>query len=397
MEGAVKHFSYLWVASFVCAVTASGCGLVLDTQPRDNRADTGTGEQDGGQQDGDVPQCFIDDDCPDVNVCDGRETCVEGQCVGTDAIMNCADGIECTDDSCHPQLGCVFTPVDDRCTDDSICSPDMGCTTMYPCDTRDECGVQAACRGLLCVNNRCQRGEPLVCPDDGCLIGGCFNGGCVYVPDSRRCNSGSPGNCGVSTCEADGECSFPEPDPSLCNDDIECTDDICGGVTAFFCTHEPNHAFCDDGVACTYNFCSPDDPTAAEVIGSGCAMRLIDAVCAEQGGFEGCVSPVCLPSGCGDGVTVLPCDGGGICKVDSGECELPIDCDACADLSNPCVETTCDANQNVCLPSLDLCATTLPGFIGYCDTSNGDPHCAIRRNPQTLPPISIGLPAPVLP
>jgi hypothetical protein len=214
MEGAVKHFSYLWVASFVCAVTASGCGLVLDTQPRDNRADTGTGEQDGGQQDGDVPECFIDDDCPDVNVCDGRETCVEGQCVGTDAIMNCADGIECTDDSCHPQLGCVFTPVDDRCTDDSICSPDMGCTTMYPCDTRDECGVQAACRGLLCVNNRCQRGEPLVCPDDGCLIGGCFNGGCVYVPDSRRCNSGSPGNCGVSTCEADGECSSPSPTPA---------------------------------------------------------------------------------------------------------------------------------------------------------------------------------------
>jgi hypothetical protein len=264
MEGAVKHFSYLWVASFVCAVTATGCGLVLDTKPRDNRADTGMGQQDGGQQDGDVLECVIDEECQNGNVCDGRETCVDGLCVGTDAIMNCADDFACTDDTCDPQLGCVFTPVDDRCTDDSICSTSMGCTTTYPCLGPDDCGAQAACRGLLCVNNFCQRGEPLVCPDNGCLVGGCFNGGCVYAPDSDRCNSGSPGNCGVSTCLPSGECSFPEPDDSLCNDDIDCTDDTCEGLTAFSCSNVPNHAFCDDGVECTYNFCSPDDPTAED-------------------------------------------------------------------------------------------------------------------------------------
>jgi hypothetical protein len=273
----------------------------------------------------------------------------------------------------------------------------MGCTATYPCLGPDDCGAQAACRGLLCENNVCQRGEPLVCPDNGCLVGGCFNGGCVYAPDSGRCNSGSPGNCGVSTCLPSGECSFPEPDNSLCDDDIDCTDDTCEGLTAFSCSNVPNHEFCDDGVECTYNFCAPSDPTA-EVIGSGCAMRLNDSVCAEQGGFDGCVSPVCLPSGCGDGVTVHACSDGGICDIDSGECEFPEGCNACADLSNPCAPTTCDANQNVCLGSLvDPCATTLPGVIGYCNTSDGEPHCDFRPNPQTLPPISIGLPAPVLP
>ena len=98
MEGAVKHFSCLWVASLVCAVSAAGCGLVLDTQARELREDSGPGE-DSGQQDGDVMGCMTDDECQNGNVCDGRETCVEGSCVGTDAILNCADAFDCTVDA----------------------------------------------------------------------------------------------------------------------------------------------------------------------------------------------------------------------------------------------------------------------------------------------------------
>jgi hypothetical protein len=197
----------------------------------------------------------------------------------------------------------------------------------------------------------------------------------------------------VSTCLPTGECTFPEPDDSRCNDGIDCTDDRCAGEgqTGTFCTNLPNHEFCDDGVDCTYNFCAPNDPTA-EVIGGGCAMRLNDVVCAENGGFEGCVSPVCLPSGCDDGVTVLPCGDGGVCNIDTGDCEFEVGCDACGDLSNPCAPTMCEANQNVCRPPLvDPCATTLPGFIGYCDVSGSEPRCELRPNPQVLPPIAVDL------
>lgn len=392
MEGAVKHFSCLWVASLVCAVAATGCGLVLDTQPRSTRVDSGMGEVDGGAQDGDLTECTTDDECQNGNVCDGRETCADGQCVGTDAILNCQDEQDCTVDSCDPLLGCVFTPDDSRCTNGS-CFEDVGCSATYPCAVPSDCGRQDACLGLFtCEQNVCQRQAPLTCESDGCLVGTCRNSTCVYVPDSSRC----PGNgtCLESTCQADGECSPLTPNDERCDDGVDCTVDTCLTLSqAGFCDHAPDHSFCDDGVECTYNFCAPDDPTA-DVVGGGCAMRLVDSICADQGGFDGCVTPVCLPSGCDDGVVVHPCAEGGICDIDSGNCEFPDGCDACADLANPCAPTTCDANQILCLASLtDPCATTLPGVIGFCDTSGSEPRCAFRPNPQTLPPVSIGLPA----
>lgn len=394
MEGAVKHFSCLWVASLVCAVTASGCGLVLDTQPRSTRADSGMGEEDGGAQDGDVTGCTTDDECQNETVCDGRETCVEGECVGTDAILNCRDAFACTVDECHPQRGCTFTPDDTLC-DDGICFENEGCATK-PCENPDDCGRQDACLGLFtCEQEVCQRQAPLTCANNGCLVGTCRNSTCVYVPDSGRC----PGNgtCLESTCQANGECSSLTANHERCDDGVDCTVDTCLTLSqAGFCDHTPDHSLCDDGVECTYDFCAPDDPTPS-VVGGGCAIRLIDSVCSNGSGGNGCATPVCLPTGCGDGVVVHPCDGGGICDIDSGECESPQDCDACADLSNPCAPTTCEPNQQLCLASLvDPCATTLPDVIGYCDT-NGDPHCEVRPNPQILPPISIGLPAPVLP
>lgn len=394
MEGAVKHFSCLWVASLVCAVTAAGCGLVLDTQPRSSRLDAGP-EEDGGQQDGDLIECVIDDECQNGNVCDGRETCVDSRCVGTDTIMNCRDAFACTVDECDPQLGCTFTPDDTLC-DDGICFENEGCATK-PCENPGDCGRADACVGLFtCDEQVCQRAAPLVCENDGCLVGACRNSTCVYIPDSSRCPG--DGTCLESTCQTNGECSRV-PNDELCDDGVECTIDSCLTLSlSGFCEHMPDHTFCDDGVECTYNFCAPDDPSVDVVEGDGCAMRLIDSFCAEAGGFTGCVSPVCLPTGCGDGVTVHPCDEGGICNVDTGECEVPQGCDACADLDNLCAPTACEPNQQLCLAStMDPCATTLPGFIGYCETSNGDPHCEVRRNPQTLPPISIGLPAPVLP
>lgn len=399
MEGAVKHFSCLWVASLVCAVSAAGCGLVLDTQARELREDSGPGE-DGGQQDGDVTECVIDDECQNGNVCDGRETCVEGSCVGTDAVLNCADAFDCTVDSCDPLLGCVFRPDDSRC-DSGSCFDDIGCSATRPCERASDCGRQDACAGLfVCVENVCQRSAPLQCPNNGCLVGGCFAGTCVYAPDSAHCNPNETG-CARSRCESNGECSSPEPDDSLCDDDIECTDDFCvsqGQTSSFFCSNVPNHEFCDDGVDCTTNFCAPLDPTA-DVVGNGCAIRLNDVVCAEQGGFDGCVTPICLPTGCSDGVAVIGCLDGGVCDVTTGECDDTVGCGTpCIAAGSPCSPTRCNLDLQTCVPgdvNADPCASAVPCTVGFCDISGSTPRCAVRPDPMCALPIDVPVtPAP---
>lgn len=399
MEGAVKHFSCLWVASLVCAVSAAGCGLVLDTQARELREDSGPGE-DSGQQDGDVTECVIDDQCQNGNVCDGRETCVGGSCVGTDAILNCADAFDCTDDSCDPQLGCVFTPVQDRCDGGGVCVVGVGCSAAHPCEGPADCGVQHVCDGLECVDGFCQRGTPLSCPDNGCLVGGCFAGTCVYAPDSSRCNPNDTG-CARSRCESNGECSAPEPDHSLCDDHIPCTDDRCemqGGTGPLTCVFTPNHEFCDDGVDCTTNFCAPLDPTAA-ASDDGCAIRLNDVVCAEQGGFDGCVTPLCLPTGCSDGVAVIGCLDGGVCDVMTGECDDSVSCGTpCIAAGSPCSPTRCNLDLQTCVPgdvNADPCASSVPCTVGFCDISGSTPRCNVRPDPMCALPIDVPVtPAP---
>jgi hypothetical protein len=122
-------------------------------------------------------------------------------------------------------------------------------------------------------------------------------------------------------------------------------------------------------------------------------MRLVDTICAELGGFEGCVTPICLPTGCSDGVYVQPCLEGGVCDVETGVCEQSEGCpNACADYSNPCAEAfcndvRCDQTQN------DPCHSDTPCTTGYCDLSQGEPRCGIRPDPECVPPIDLPVPA----
>lgn len=60
--------------------------------------------------------------CTDGNACTGHDSCSAGVCQG--GVSDCySDGNPCTVDSCNPDTGCVFTPVDcddgDPCTSDS--------------------------------------------------------------------------------------------------------------------------------------------------------------------------------------------------------------------------------------------------------------------------------------
>ncbi|MBP7746382.1 MAG: hypothetical protein KA383_09615 [Phycisphaerae bacterium] len=67
-------------------------------------------------------------DCDDDNVCNGTETCTNGECVaGTP--LNCDDGIDCTTDTCDPTAGCVHT---DNCRFGEVCDQDTGGCVPLP-------------------------------------------------------------------------------------------------------------------------------------------------------------------------------------------------------------------------------------------------------------------------
>ena len=123
--------------------------------------------------------------CDDNNACTENTRCSSGQCVGTP--LSCVDDIECTVDTCNPEVGCEFVPVNARCDDGEPCTQD------------------------ICGDNGCENpNEPpaTVCELNGCeSIGLCFFGACTLqdVPDGIPCEDGDL--CTTDdTCQA-GECT----------------------------------------------------------------------------------------------------------------------------------------------------------------------------------------------
>ncbi len=124
--------------------------------------------------------------CDDGNPCTTEDECSNGSCEGT-GLLNCGDGNVCTDDECDPVAGCTHSPNDAPCSDGNVCTEDDSCS-----------------------GGSCQAGAPLACPDDGdqCTLGQCDPAqGCVQTPIIPCCGNGQ--------VEAGEECD----DGNLANDD----------------------------------------------------------------------------------------------------------------------------------------------------------------------------------
>lgn len=99
------------------------------------------------------------------HACASCEQCVDGQCVTA-----CDDSNACTTDTCDPDLGCIYTPINcddgDPCTIDT-CDPQTGCVhTPVDCDDGDPCTVDTCDPELGCVHTpvdcgylQCQGGQ----------------------------------------------------------------------------------------------------------------------------------------------------------------------------------------------------------------------------------------------
>ncbi len=195
--------------------------------------------------------------------------CVKGECVPDQTMpKGCDDSSPCTDDSCDPETGCVFTPVKDGtvCTLDDPCKPgtclngkcfvpdDASCDDHNPC-TKDECDKTAGCVHTPLTGPNCDDGN-------ACTVGDkCDNGVCKGI--EKNCDDGNI--CTQDGCDPVVGCwhdTVTNPcckgGLSICNDNDPCTDDTCDPVT-LKCKYVNNTAACDDGNKCTINDTCKDD------------------------------------------------------------------------------------------------------------------------------------------
>ena len=193
--------------------------------------------------------------CDDDNPCTTSDVCEAKECVGASP-LNCNDGNVCTDDSCDSQVGCVYGTNQGDCSDDDACTVGDQCLDGIcasgqglPCDdgnlcTDDSCAPETGCvfsaNSAVCDDgNECT--EVDVCADGQCM-------GDV-APD---CDDSNP--CTTDVCLWDTGCShFPVPagaDMGLCSecdgkgelqaaaDDADCGDIGCSGLDYKFAQGE---------------------------------------------------------------------------------------------------------------------------------------------------------------
>lgn len=175
--------------------------------------------------------CTIDEDCDDLNDCNGIETCTEDNaCDDSDEPLE--DGEACGDSkSCWKGL-CV----DDVCGDGKVTEgekcddgdrdPDNGCNAdcEWSCEEDSDCSSKDTCLGdRQCKDHACEGGNPLenetacdimdadtkkLCGDSGWCMNGvctCANCGNGTKEDGEDCDDGekngtpdSPNNCSIA-------------------------------------------------------------------------------------------------------------------------------------------------------------------------------------------------------
>ena len=159
--------------------------------------------------------------CNNGDVCTLNDTCIAGVCGGGE-VFPCLDGNPCTEDSCDPNVGCVFPPEPDG----------------------TECFVAP---GWECQNGQCVATCQPDCAGKECGDNGC-GGQCGNCPDGEYCAG--------TTC-------LPICEPSC--EDKTCGPDGCGGFCgvclpgqaciAGNCPSNPN-AECDDGNDIDWDGCT---------------------------------------------------------------------------------------------------------------------------------------------
>jgi len=352
--------------------------------------------------------------CDDGNACTVGDRCNTGLCLG--GKNPCAEGTPCTNDSCHPLLGCQYIPRAGSCEDGSKCTKTGTCkgakcvAAAISCDdgdgcTKDTCDPNVGCKHAE-ITGSCDDGN-LCTTDDVCKSGTCIGAavnvakhcgdgnactddvcekdkGCVHIKHNRKCNDGNwctnddkciNGKCEAtanSTCTNNDVCKTATCDKvkrtcltkvkdvgtpckhaNLCLVDTKCTHAGCGGG---------DKKSCDDGNACTKDSCHAS---------KGCQFVTADGLACDDGdactGGETCKSASC------QGAKAVDCDDGSECTA--ATCDSKLGCVSkatnegkeCGSKAGAC------ATKGKCAAGVCKGATAKPWFNAA--TGDGKMHC----------------------
>ena len=348
--------------------------------------------------------------CDDGNTCTEDDTCVAGECTGTDLGCECTDDVDCVGfedgNLCNGTLFCdkskaVFECAVDPKTLVSCPTPpglSESCVTTSCNPTTGTCSTAIGLDGVVCSDgSACTQGDQcasgacagtLTACDDGntCTFDLCDPAqGCVYeaVIGYKKCDDGDACTT-LDACKA-GQCAGG--DATVCDDGNECTQNGCSPTTG--CIYPPlNGVACSDDDACT---------SGDLCVAGTCSGKAVDCddgdVCT---GTESCVAGDCFSSGaldCDDGVacTTDACDADAGCTHvtsdaacdDGAFCNGPETCDleaGCQDGTAPTVDDGVECTVDACdelgdtishVPDHAFCGGEEPCSSGSCDLVEG--------------------------
>lgn len=330
-------------------------------------------------------------DCTDGNECTLEDHCSNGTCISTLARV-CNDNKDCTDDSCEPATGCVFTNDNtNTCTDNDVCTLTDQCVSgacvgsnTQTCNdgkacTDDSCDPQSGCQNVPDNTNTCT-------DNNLCTVGDhCSSGECVS-DSSLNCDDGDP--CTLNTCvPATGCATSSAPDGTSCNDHSVCTTvDKCSGGHCLGST--PMN--CSDGNDCTYDNCDavagcqnpkvPDFMTCSDhslcTVGDHCVngqcVKTSDLPCDDG---NDCTQNLCNAlTGCDFSTPTPTCCGNGILETPQEECDdgNRVSGDGC---ESDCTKPPCPWWDYVQL----FCESSCSYGGGYgCDQTDADIFCKLK-------------------
>ena len=338
--------------------------------------------------------------CTDGNPCTANDTCGGGTCHTGTAVI-CNDNNACTSDTCNPASGCVFTDITASCDDQNLCTADVcdpatGCIHVNVaalCNDGNVCTIDFCSPALGCVHvpNTAPCNDGNICTGgDTCGAGVCHSGTGPGCDDQNDCTD-DVCDFGAQTCShtihADGPCSdgnacttgdtcnngvcIPSG-PVTCDDANPCTRDTC--VSDIGCVFTDNNGNCDDANACTADLCDPV---------TGCYFPDNTAACNDH---DVCTTDSCDPvAGCVYTNNVSPCDDGNACTAGETCSEdvcrpgTPIVCND----NNACTLDSCDPavgcvfrDNTVACDDHNRCTTDSCNPSSGCDHTNNTVPCS---------------------
>ena len=321
--------------------------LSICADGNDCTADTCAGEE------GCLYDTLNEGECVDGDVCTVGDHCENGACVGLPIV--CDDSNECTDDSCDGLGGCNNEPNIAECDDDD------------PCTVADQC-KDGVCQGFAIACD-CYKDADCDYLDDGNACNGELVCDISTLPHKCEVDpatviicpepAGAGSICSKAHCDpTNGQCSMvPDHEGYACDDTNACTiGDKCvegacqPGVPAVCADNNPcTDDSCDPDAGCLYvpnqvECADGDFCTAGDTCADGACVPGEQIQCDDE---NLCTDDTCEPlAGCVHSPNAADCDDGNECTVgdhcEIGQCLFVTTLD-CND-DNPCTGDSCSAD-----------------------------------------------------